>query len=213
MTKRTGEPLPSGLRDAGERMDRDELRAYQLTRLRRILRTAYDDVELYRKKFDAAGVRPENCRTLEDLARFPFTTKADLRESYPFGMFAVPMADVRRIHASSGTTGQPTVVGYTEGDLSMWADMVARSIRAAGGRAGHKVHVAYGYGLFTGGLGAHYGAERMGATVIPASGGMTARQVQLIQDFEPEIIMVTPSYMLTLLDEFERQGVDPRGTS
>ncbi|HEV7627952.1 MAG TPA: phenylacetate--CoA ligase PaaK [Streptomyces sp.] len=210
---KTGEPLPPALLDAGERMDHAELRAYQLTRIQKTLRTAYDDVELYRKKFDEAGVRPEDCRTLEDLARFPFTTKADLRESYPFGMFAVPMADVRRIHASSGTTGRPTVVGYTENDISMWADMVARAIRAAGGRAGHKVHVAYGYGLFTGGLGAHYGAERAGCTVIPVSGGMTARQVQLIQDFEPEIIMVTPSYMLTLLDEFERQGVDPRTTS
>ncbi|WP_314174079.1 phenylacetate--CoA ligase PaaK [Streptomyces winkii] len=199
--------------DAGERMGGEELRAYQLTRLRRTLRTAYDQVELYRRKFDEAGVRPEDCRTLEDLARFPFTTKADLRETYPFGMFAVPMSEVRRIHASSGTTGSPTVVGYTEADISMWADMVARSIRAAGGRPGHKVHVAYGYGLFTGGLGAHYGAERAGCTVIPVSGGMTARQVQLIQDFRPEIIMVTPSYMLTLLDEFERQGVDPRGTS
>jgi len=213
LPRRTGDPLPAGLRDAGERLGREELRACQLERLQRTLRTAYDDVELYRKKFDAAGVRPEDCRTLEDLARFPFTTKADLRETYPFGMFAVPMADVRRIHASSGTTGRPTVVGYTDGDLSMWADMVARSIRAAGGRPGHKAHVAYGYGLFTGGLGAHYGAERAGCTVIPASGGMTARQVQLIQDFQPEIIMVTPSYMLTLLDEFERQGVDPRGTS
>ncbi|RAJ68925.1 phenylacetate-CoA ligase [Streptomyces sp. Amel2xB2] len=213
LPRRTGEPLPPGLRDAGERMDAEELRAHQLAALQRTLRTAYDEVELYRRKFDAAGVRPEDCRTLEDLARFPFTTKADLRETYPFGMFAVPMADVRRIHASSGTTGRPTVVGYTDNDISMWADMVARSIRAAGGRPGDKVHVAYGYGLFTGGLGAHYGAERAGCTVIPVSGGMTARQVQLIQDFEPEIIMVTPSYMLTLLDEFERQGVDPRGTS
>ena len=211
--RRAGEPLPAQLRDAGERMDRAALRAYQLERLQKTLRTAYDDVELYRRKFDEAGVRPEDCRQLEDLARFPFTTKADLRETYPFGMFAVPMADVRRVHASSGTTGRPTVVGYTENDISMWADMVARAIRAAGGRPGHKVHVAYGYGLFTGGLGAHYGAERAGCTVIPVSGGMTARQVQLIQDFEPEIIMVTPSYMLTLLDEFERQGVDPRGTS
>jgi phenylacetate-CoA ligase len=211
--RRTGEPLPPELRDAGERMDREELRAYQLTRLKRTLRTAYDEVELYRRKFDEAGVRPEDCRTLEDLARFPFTTKADLRETYPFGMFAVPMSQVRRVHASSGTTGRPTVVGYTDNDISMWADMVARSIRAAGGRPGHKVHVAYGYGLFTGGLGAHYGAERAGCTVIPVSGGMTARQVQLIQDFEPEIIMVTPSYMLTLLDEFERQGIDPRATS
>nr|WP_254802550.1 phenylacetate--CoA ligase PaaK [Kitasatospora sp. SUK 42] len=191
----------------------DELRAHQLTRLRATLRHAYDNVELYRRKFDAAGVHPEDCRTLDDLARFPFTTKADLREGYPFGMFAVPMERVRRIHASSGTTGRPTVVGYTENDLSMWADVVARSIRAAGGRPGHKVHIAYGYGLFTGGLGAHYGAERAGCTVIPASGGMTARQVQLICDFRPEIIMVTPSYLLTLLDEFERQGVDPRESS
>ncbi|MFB7618377.1 phenylacetate--CoA ligase PaaK [Kitasatospora sp. NPDC056181] len=210
---RLGEPLPDELLDAGERMTGEELRAHQLTHLRRTLRHAYDNVELYRRKFDAAGVRPEDCRTLADLARFPFTTKADLRDTYPFGMFAVPMEDVRRIHASSGTTGRPTVVGYTEHDLSVWADVMARSIRAAGGRAGHKVHVAYGYGLFTGGLGAHYGAERAGCTVIPASGGMTARQVQLIRDFRPEIIMVTPSYLLTLLDEFEKQGVDPRGTS
>ncbi|MFI2607670.1 phenylacetate--CoA ligase PaaK [Kitasatospora sp. NPDC018619] len=208
-----GEPLPPELLDAGERMAPEELRAHQLTRLRATLRHAYDHVELYRRKFDAAGVRPEDCRTLADLARFPFTTKADLREGYPFGMFAVPMERIRRIHASSGTTGLPTVVGYTDGDLSMWADVVARSIRAAGGRPGHKVHIAYGYGLFTGGLGAHYGAERAGCTVIPASGGMTARQVRLILDFEPEIIMVTPSYLLTLLDEFEKQGVDPRTTS
>ncbi|WP_374204132.1 phenylacetate--CoA ligase PaaK [Streptomyces sp. HPF1205] len=194
-------------------MDRDELRALQLDRLRGTLRHAYEHVPLYRRKFDAADVRPEDCRTLEDLARFPFTTKADLRDSYPYGMFAVPLDQVRRLHASSGTTGQPTVVGYTERDLETWAEVVARSIRAAGGRPGHKVHVAYGYGLFTGGLGAHYGAERAGCTVIPASGGMTSRQVRLIVDLEPEIIMVTPSYMLTLLDEFERQGVDPRGTS
>ncbi|MGW2250989.1 phenylacetate--CoA ligase PaaK [Kitasatospora sp. NPDC001660] len=211
--KRLGEPIPPGLLDAGERMTVDELRAHQLVRLRATLRHAYDNVELYRRKFDAAGVGPEDCRSLADLARFPFTTKADLREGYPFGLFAVPMGRVRRIHASSGTTGRPTVVGYTENDLSMWADVVARSIRAAGGRAGHKVHIAYGYGLFTGGLGAHYGAERAGCTVIPASGGMTARQVRIIQDFRPEIIMVTPSYMLTLLDEFEKQGIDPRGTS
>ncbi|MFD5463135.1 phenylacetate--CoA ligase PaaK [Kitasatospora sp. NPDC127059] len=211
--RRLGEPIPPALLDAGERMGVDELRAHQLDRLRATLRHAYDHVELYRRKFDAAGVHPEDCRTLADLARFPFTTKADLREGYPFGMFAVPMERVRRIHASSGTTGRPTVVGYTENDLSMWADVVARSIRAAGGRPGHKVHIAYGYGLFTGGLGAHYGAERAGCTVIPASGGMTARQVQLIQDFRPEIIMVTPSYLLTLLDEFERQGLDPRASS
>nr|WP_231608229.1 phenylacetate--CoA ligase PaaK [Streptacidiphilus albus] len=194
-------------------MDGPELRAHQLTCLRATLRHAYEQVELYRRKFDAAGVGPQDCRSLADLARFPFTTKADLRDSYPFGMFAVPMDQVRRLHASSGTTGRPTVVGYTEQDLDMWADVVARSIRAAGGRPGHKVHISYGYGLFTGGLGAHYGAERAGCTVIPASGGMTARQVQIIQDFRPEIIMVTPSYMLTLLDEFERQGIDPRSTS
>ncbi|WP_033306948.1 phenylacetate--CoA ligase PaaK [Streptomyces iakyrus] len=210
---RMGEPLPHDLLDNGERLTREQLRELQLDRLRSTLRHAYDNVGLYRTKFDEAGVRPDDCRSLEDLARFPFTTKADLRDTYPFGMFAVPMADVRRIHASSGTTGRPTVVGYTDNDLSMWADMVARSIRAAGGRPGHKVHISYGYGLFTGGLGAHYGAERAGCTVIPASGGMTARQVQIIQDFEPEIIMVTPSYMLTLLDEFERQGIDPRTSS
>ncbi|MBM9510120.1 phenylacetate--CoA ligase PaaK [Actinacidiphila acididurans] len=206
-------PVPYDLLDPAERLDRDELRALQLGRLRRTLRLAYDHVELYRRKFDEAGVAPEDCRTLEDLSRFPFTTKADVRDSYPYGMFAVPVSQVRRLHASSGTTGLPTVVGYTEGDLETWAQVVARSIRAAGGRPGDKVHVAYGYGLFTGGLGAHYGAERAGCTVIPASGGMTARQVRLIQDLRPEIIMVTPSYMLTLLDEFERQGVDPRGTS
>ncbi|MQY15229.1 Phenylacetate-coenzyme A ligase [Streptomyces sp. RB5] len=201
------------LLDAGERMDAAGLRTYQLERLRETLRRVYENVAPYRAKFDAAGVTPDDLRSLADLARFPFTTKADLRDAYPFGMFAVPMDDVRRLHASSGTTGQPTVVGYTGGDLSMWADMVARSIRAAGGRPGHKVHIAYGYGLFTGGLGAHYGAERLGCTVIPASGGMTSRQVQLIRDFEPEIIMVTPSYMLTLLDEFERQGIDARTSS
>ncbi|MEU5658953.1 phenylacetate--CoA ligase PaaK [Streptomyces sp. NPDC047737] len=203
----------TALLDAGERLGRDELETLQLERLRATLRHAYDHVDFYRAAFDRAGVRPEDCSTLADLARFPFTVKSDLRDNYPFGMFAVPEDEVRRIHASSGTTGHPTVVGYTERDLDTWADVVARSIRAAGGRPGHKAHVAYGYGLFTGGLGAHYGAERLGCTVIPASGGMTARQVQLIQDFRPEIIMITPSYMLTLLDEFERQGVDPRTTS
>jgi phenylacetate-CoA ligase len=213
VTARRGESLPAHMLDDAERMPREQLRELQLDRLRRTLRHAYDNVELYRKKFDGAGVKPDDCRSLEDLSRFPFTTKADLRDTYPFGMFAVPMEQVRRVHASSGTTGRPTVVGYTENDLSMWADVVARSIRAAGARPGHKVHISYGYGLFTGGLGAHYGAERAGCTVIPASGGMTARQVQIIQDFRPEIIMVTPSYMLTLLDEFERQGVDPRSTS
>jgi phenylacetate-CoA ligase len=201
------------LLDVGEQLGPEELHAQQLERLRATLRRVYERVPFYRASFDKAGMHPDDCRSLADLARFPFTTKTDLRDNYPFGMFAVPETDVRRLHASSGTTGLPTVVGYTENDLSMWADMVARSLRAAGTRPGHKVHVAYGYGLFTGGLGAHYGAERLGCTVIPASGGMTARQVRLIQDFRPEVIMVTPSYMLTILDEFERQGVDPRGTS
>lgn len=191
----------------------DELRALQLRRLRWTLRHAYDNVPLYRRKFDDAGVHPDDCRSLEDLARFPYTTKQDLRDGYPFGMFAVPRERVARIHASSGTTGQPTVVGYTQGDLDMWSDVMARSIRAAGGRPGDRVHVAYGYGLFTGGLGAHYGAERLGCTVIPVSGGMTERQVRLIVDFEPDVIMVTPSYMLTILDELDRQGVDPKRLS
>ncbi|MEU1187188.1 phenylacetate--CoA ligase PaaK [Streptomyces sp. NPDC005859] len=199
--------------DEGERLDEDALRALQRKRLRASLRHAYANVPFYRESFDKAGVHPDDCRDLGDLSRFPFTTKADLREHYPYGMFAVPRDRVRRIHASSGTTGRPTIVGYTDSDLSMWSDMVARSLRAAGGRPGDTVHVAYGYGLFTGGLGAHYGAERLGCTVIPASGGMTSRQVRLILDLEPRIIMVTPSYMLTLLDEFERQGVDPRSTS
>lgn len=209
----TREARMTALLDAAERMSRDELAALQLDRLRATLSHAYENVPHYRAAFDRAGLKPEDCRSLADLARFPFTTKADLRDNYPFGMFAVPEERVRRIHASSGTTGRPTVVGYTERDLETWANVVARSIRAAGGRPGQKIHVAYGYGLFTGGLGAHYGAERLGCTVIPASGGMTARQVQLIQDFRPDIIMVTPSYMLTVLDEFERQGVDPRSTS
>ncbi|MFD8983443.1 phenylacetate--CoA ligase PaaK [Streptomyces sp. NPDC059564] len=201
------------LHDEGERLSPDELAALQLKRLRATLRRVYDRVPFYQQAFDKAGVHPDDCRSLADLALFPFTTKADLREQYPFGMFAVPRPEVRRIHASSGTTGRPTVVGYTEGDLSTWADVVARSLRAAGARPGQIVHVAYGYGLFTGGLGAHYGAERLGCTVVPASGGMTDRQVKLIQDFRPEVIMVTPSYMLTLLDEMERQGIDPRSTS
>ncbi|MFE3581299.1 phenylacetate--CoA ligase PaaK [Streptomyces vinaceus] len=201
------------LHDDGERLSGDELTALQLRRLRATLSRAYERVPHYRQAFDKAGVHPDDCRSLADLALFPFTTKADLREQYPFGMFAVPRSEVRRIHASSGTTGRPTVVGYTDEDLSTWADVVARSIRAAGGRPGQMVHVAYGYGLFTGGLGAHYGVERLGCTVVPASGGMTDRQVRLIQDFRPEIIMVTPSYMLTLLDEMERQGIDPRTTS
>ncbi|MQA12736.1 MAG: phenylacetate--CoA ligase [Pseudonocardiaceae bacterium] len=191
----------------------DELHALQLRRLQATLRHAYDNVALYRRTFDEAGIAPDDCRELADLARFPFTTKADLRQAYPFGMFAVPREQVRRIHASSGTTGRPTVVGYTQRDIDIWSEVMARSIRASGGRPGHRVHVAYGYGLFTGGLGAHYGAEKLGCTVVPVSGGMTPRQVQLITDFEPEIIMVTPSYMLTILDEFERQGIDPRSSS
>jgi phenylacetate-CoA ligase len=199
--------------DLTEWISRDELMSLQLSRLQASLQLAYENVPHYRAAFDSAGVHPDDCCELGDLARFPFTTKADLRDNYPFGMFAVPHDQVRRIHASSGTTGRPTVVGYTQADLDVWADLMARSIRAAGGRPGMKVHVAYGYGLFTGGLGAHYGAERLGCTVIPVSGGMTARQVQLICDFEPEIIMVTPTYLLTLIDEFERQGIDPRATS
>ena len=201
------------IQDAAERMSVDELRALQLDRLRWTLRYAYANVPFYRKKFDAAGVSPQDCRSLEDLASFPVTTKDDLRENYPAGLFAVPVAELRRIHASSGTTGQPTVVGYTQADLDTWSDLMARSIRAAGGRAGDMVHVAYGYGLFTGGLGAHYGAERLGCTVIPASGGMTGRQVRLIADLRPRVIMVTPTYMLTILDEFERAGLSARESS
>jgi phenylacetate-CoA ligase len=192
---------------------RAQLDSLQLERLQSTLRHAYANNPCYRKKFDGAGVSPEDLRTLDDLARFPFTTKSDLREAYPFGFLAVPMDRVARIHASSGTTGKPTVVGYTKADLLTWGNLVARSIRAAGGRAGMKVHIAYGYGLFTGGLGAHYGAEAAGCAVIPMSGGQTEKQVQLIRDFAPEIIMVTPSYMLAILDEFRRQGVDPRSTN
>jgi phenylacetate-CoA ligase len=191
----------------------EALRALQLERLQWSLQHAYDNVPHYRRKFDAAGVKPGDCRSLEDLGRFPFTTKADLRDTYPFGLFAVPMDGIVRIHASSGTTGKPTVVGYTAKDIDTWAQLMARSIRAAGARPGDKVHVAYGYGLFTGGLGAHYGAERLGLAVIPLGGGMTERQVQLIQDFKPDIIMVTPSYVLAIADEMERQGIDPRSCS
>src|SRR5690242_16735260 len=191
----------------------DELRALQLERLQWSVRHAYENVDHYRKAFEAAEVHPDDIHELADLARLPFTTKATLRDNYPFGMFAVPREDVVRLHASSGTTGKPTVVGYTRDDLAMWADVVARSIRAAGGRRGHKLHNAYGYGLFTGGLGVHAGAERLGCTVIPVSGGQTERQVRLIRDFEPDIITVTPSYMLAILDEFENQGVDPRTSS
>jgi phenylacetate-CoA ligase len=196
-----------------ETASRDEIAALQTQRLAWSLKHAYDNVEAYRKKFDAAGVKPSDFKRLEDLAKFPFTTKADLRENYPFGMFAVPQDKIVRIHASSGTTGKPTVVGYTQADIDNWANLMARSIRASGGRPGMKVHIAYGYGLFTGGLGAHYGAERLGCAVIPVSGGMTERQVQLITDFEPDIIMVTPSYMLAILDEFKAKGIDPRESS
>ncbi|KVH44978.1 phenylacetate--CoA ligase PaaK [Burkholderia diffusa] len=196
-----------------ETASRDELTALQLERLKWSLRHAYDHSPVYRSKFDEAGVHPDDLKTLTDLSRFPFTTKSDLRDSYPFGMFAVPQDQVSRIHASSGTTGKPTVVGYTARDIDTWANLVARSIRAAGARRGDKVHVSYGYGLFTGGLGAHYGAERAGLTVIPFGGGQTEKQVQLIQDFRPDIIMVTPSYMLSIADEFERQGLDPAQSS
>ena len=196
-----------------ERASVDELRTLQLRRLQWSLRHAYDNVPHYRKAFEAAGVHPDDCRELADLARFPFTTKADLRDNYPFGMFAVPREQISRIHASSGTTGRPTVVGYTREDVHTWARLVARCIRASGGRPGDIVHVAYGYGLFTGGLGAHYGAEELGCTVIPVSGGMTERQVMLIRDFRPDIIMVTPSYLLAIVDELRRQGVDPTSTS
>lgn len=186
----------------------DELRSLQLRRLKKSLLHAYTNSPVYRAKFDAHGVHPDDLASLEDLAKFPFTTKQDLRDNYPFGMFAVPMDEVVRVHASSGTTGKPTVVGYTKGDIEVWSDVVARSIRAAGGTAADKLHVAYGYGLFTGGLGAHYGGERLGCAVIPMSGGQTEKQVQLIQDFDPDIIMVTPSYMLNIADEMDRQGVD-----
>jgi phenylacetate-CoA ligase len=196
-----------------EKAPRAELERLQLERLQWSLAHAYDNVAHYRKKFDAAGVKPADCGSLADLERFPFTTKADLRDTYPFGLFAVPMDRIVRLHASSGTTGKPTVVGYTAKDIDTWTNLMARSIRAAGARPGDKVHVAYGYGLFTGGLGAHYGAERLGLAVIPLGGGMTERQVQLIGDFKPEIIMVTPSYLLAIADEMERQGVDPKKTS
>jgi phenylacetate-CoA ligase len=201
------------LLDETERLSVADLRALQLDRMRSSLAHAYAGNAHYRQAFDAAGVKPQDLRELADLARFPFTVKADLRANYPFGFFAVEMEQVARVHASSGTTGRPTVVGYTRADLDMWAACVARSLRAAGVRPGMRVHVAYGYGLFTGGLGAHYGAEALGCTVIPMSGGQTEKQVQLILDFEPEVIMVTPSYMLAILDEFRRRGIDPRSTS
>ena len=205
-------PDPKTL-DSIEIASRDEINALQLKRLKWSLAHAYDNVPFYKKKFDETGVHPHDCQSLEDLEKFPFTTKQDLRNNYPFGMFAVPREQVSRIHASSGTTGKPTVVGYTKKDIDNWATVVARSMRASGTRAGDIVHVAYGYGLFTGGLGAHYGAEKLGCTVIPVSGGMTARQITLIQDFKPTVIMVTPSYMLYLLDEFKKAGIDPRKCS
>jgi len=205
-----GSPLPL---EPIETASIDALRHLQLERLKQTLTHAYTNSPVYRRKFDDAGAHPDDLRSLADLARFPFTTKHDLRDNYPYGMFAVPMDQISRIHASSGTTGKPTVVGYTARDISTWADLVARSIRAAGARRGDKVHISYGYGLFTGGLGAHYGAERAGLTVIPFGGGQTERQVQLIQDFKPDIIMVTPSYMLSIADEFERLGLDPAASS
>ncbi|MEO8486217.1 MAG: phenylacetate--CoA ligase PaaK [Betaproteobacteria bacterium] len=205
-------PRPKDLEPI-ERASRDELMHLQLERMRWSLAHAYRNVPHYRKAFDAAGVGPDDLRTLADLAKFPTTSKADLRANYPFGMFAVPRTEVARVHASSGTTGKPTVVGYTAKDIDTWATVMARSIHAAGGRRGDIIHVAYGYGLFTGGLGAHYGAEKLGCTVIPMSGGQTEKQVQLIADFRPDIIMVTPSYMLAIAEELERQGGDPRATS
>ena len=199
--------------DPIEIASRDEIGALQLKRMKQTLFLAYENVPFYKKSFDDAGIHPRDLSCLEDLAKFPFTVKKDLRDNYPFGMFAVPREKLARVHASSGTTGKPTVVGYTLADIDMWADVMARSIRAAGGKPGNIAHVAYGYGLFTGGLGAHYGAEKLGCTVIPVSGGMTERQVNLITDFKPDIIMVTPSYMLAILDEFTRQGIDPRSSS
>nr|WP_323777939.1 phenylacetate--CoA ligase PaaK [Amylibacter sp.] len=199
--------------DPIEIASRDEISALQLTRMRKTLNHAYKNVPFYRKSFDDAGVHPDDLKTLSDLAKFPFTVKSDLRDNYPFGMFAVPQNQVARVHASSGTTGKPTVVGYTAGDIDNWANLVARSMRASGTKAGDIVHIAYGYGLFTGGLGAHYGAEKLGCTVIPVGGGMTARQLTLIQDFKPTTIMVTPSYMLNIMEAFQAEGIDPRETS
>ena len=210
MVQRTPQP---GELEPIERASRDELQALQLERLKWSLKHAYDNVPHYRRAFDEAGVHPDDLKTLADLAKFPFTEKKTLRDNYPFGLFAVPRERVVRVHASSGTTGKPTVVGYTQRDIDTWANVVARSIRAAGGRPGDMVHIAYGYGLFTGGLGAHYGAERLGCTVVPMSGGQTEKQVQLIQDFKPSIIMVTPSYMLNIVEEFRRQGLDPAASS
>ncbi len=199
--------------DPIEIASRDEITSLQLKRMKWSLNHAYQNSPFYRQHFDKAGLHPDDLKQLSDLSKFPFTVKQDLRDNYPFNMFAVPMEQVARIHASSGTTGKPTVVGYTQDDVNMWAEMVARSIRASGGKKGDKIHIAYGYGLFTGGLGAHYGAEKLGCTVIPISGGMTPRQVTLIQDFKPDIIMVTPSYMLAILDHMLHEGIDPTATS
>ncbi|HJV25875.1 MAG TPA: phenylacetate--CoA ligase PaaK [Aromatoleum sp.] len=199
--------------DPIETASRDELSALQLERLKKTVQHAYDNVPHYRRSFEAAGVHPSDLKTLADLSKFPFTVKKDFRDNYPFGLFAVPREEVVRVHASSGTTGKPTVVGYTQNDINNWANLVARSIYAAGGRKGDVVHISYGYGLFTGGMGAHYGAERLGCTVVPMSGGQTERQVQLIQDFKPKVIMVTPSYMLNILEQFVRQGLDPAESS
>ena len=215
MSKSASRRLPPSkdLLDPIEYASRDEIAALQTSRMKWSLTHAYNNVEHYRKKCQDKGVHPDDFKELKDLAKFPFTTKSDLRDTYPFGMFAVPMDDVVRVHASSGTTGKPTVVGYTQNDINMWADVMARSIRASGGRRKDKCHISYGYGLFTGGMGAHYGAERLGCTVIPMSGGQTEKQIQLIQDFRPELIMVTPSYMLAIADEMDRMGVDTKTCS
>jgi len=206
------QPKPGEL-DAIETASRDEVSALQLQRLKATLQHAYANVPHYKQSFDAKGVHPDDLKRLSDLAKFPFTVKKDLRDNYPFGLFAVPREQIVRLHASSGTTGKPTVVGYTQNDIDTWADLVARSIRAAGGRRGDIIQISYGYGLFTGGLGAHYGAERLGCTVIPMSGGQTEKQIQLIQDFQPSLIMVTPSYMQVIIEEMARQQIDPRTTS
>ena len=216
MASTSSRPKKDGYRpelDEAERASRDEIVALQTKRLAWSLKHAYDNVGHYKRAFDRAGVHPSDFRQLSDLAKFPFTAKTDLRDNYPFNMFAVPREKLVRVHASSGTTGKPIVVGYTSADIDVWSEVMARSIRAAGGRTGMIIHNAYGYGLFTGGLGVHYGAERLGCTVVPISGGMTERQVQLINDFRPDIITVTPSYMLAILDEFKRQGLDPRKCS
>ncbi|WP_370162978.1 phenylacetate--CoA ligase PaaK [Limimaricola soesokkakensis] len=210
LTRPTGARAPL---DPIETASRDEIAALQLQRMKRTLKRAYEGSPFYRAKFDECGVHPDDLKSLSDLKKFPFTVKQDLRDNYPFGMFAVPQSQIARLHASSGTTGKPTVVAYTKNDIDTWADVMARSIRAAGGAPGDICHVAYGYGLFTGGLGAHYGAERLGCTVVPVSGGMTERQITLIEDFKPSIIMVTPSYMLSILDAYRAAGLDPRESS